>query len=325
MYLKILVREKYSLREKGTLGSKHAVNVSKGTWHRIKIREREGGFIQTCEPHERSPCAPKFGEISHEEALHQERCARRVAWDLAKSTYKLKNSDKATFLPEEREFVVASGASMHVMSKKRIKQRRDGYFAKIPEHHCGAYIQWRGEYKRGCTKLFDEWVSSQKPRVTKEEKTIICKTDNFAFLVVPGLSTRSGSNSSSTSTCQQVQPKSEVTIGQQETVAIQVTSKKNTKKEGQQSSIGKSIAGPSGMVRGVHRKSGRFRSACTRTRFSGLRFGTSYKSGNEIKEAQYSYSLPEGPNLRSLQANQNHKGSLQKTHWRNSTSGRKVW
>ena len=23
--------------------SKHAVNVSKGTWHRIKIREREGG------------------------------------------------------------------------------------------------------------------------------------------------------------------------------------------------------------------------------------------------------------------------------------------
>ena len=84
VYLKILVREKSSLRGKGKLGSKRAVNVSKGTWHQIKIREREGGFIQKCEPHERSPCAPKFGEISHEEALHQERCARRVAWDLAK-------------------------------------------------------------------------------------------------------------------------------------------------------------------------------------------------------------------------------------------------
>ena len=62
VYLKILVREKYSLREKGTLGSIHAVNVSKGNWHQIKIRARKGGLIQKCAPHERSPCAPKFGK-----------------------------------------------------------------------------------------------------------------------------------------------------------------------------------------------------------------------------------------------------------------------
>ena len=36
------------------------------------------------EPQERSPCAPKLEETSHEETLHQERCARRVAWNLAK-------------------------------------------------------------------------------------------------------------------------------------------------------------------------------------------------------------------------------------------------
>ena len=47
-----------------------------------------------------------------------------------------------------------------------------------------------------------EWVISQKPRLTKEGKTIICKTDNFVPLVVPGLSTRSGCNSSSTSALQ---------------------------------------------------------------------------------------------------------------------------
>ena len=47
-----------------------------------------------------------------------------------------------------------------------------------------------------------EWVSGQKPRLTKEGKTIICKTDNFVPLVVPGLSTSPGSNSSSTSTLQ---------------------------------------------------------------------------------------------------------------------------
>ena len=52
----------------------------------------------------------------------------------------------------------------------------------------------------------------------------------------------------------------------------------------------------------------------------GLRFGTSYESGIKIKEAQYSYSLPKRPKLRSLLANQDDKGSLQKTHWRSSTS-----
>ena len=44
-----------------------------------------------------------------------------------------------------------------------------------------------------------EWVSGQKPRLTKEGKTIKCKTENFVTLVVPGLSTDSGSVSSSTS------------------------------------------------------------------------------------------------------------------------------
>ena len=57
----------------------------------------------------------------------------RVAWNLAKHVYKPKNSDKATFyspagarvmpapsshLPEEREFVVDAGASMHLLSEK---------------------------------------------------------------------------------------------------------------------------------------------------------------------------------------------------------------
>ena len=37
------------------------------------------------------------------------------------------------------------------------------------------------------------------------------------------------------------------------------------------------------------------------------------------------FSLPKRPELRRLLANQNDKGSLQKTHWRSSTSNRKVW
>ena len=53
--------------------------------------------------------------------------------------------------------------------------------------------------EHGCTY---EWTSGQKPRLTKQVKSIICKTDNFVPLVVPRLSTSSGSNSSSTSPLQ---------------------------------------------------------------------------------------------------------------------------
>ena len=43
-------------------------------------------------------------------------------------------------------------------------------------------------------------VSGQEPRLTKDGKTIIGKTENFVPLVVPDLSTGSGGNSSSTAT-----------------------------------------------------------------------------------------------------------------------------
>ena len=88
------------LREPGKIGSKHRVKFSKGTWHQINIRERKGpsrGIIPKCELHERSPCAPKFGERSHEETLTQERCARKAAWHLARNIHKLKNSDETVF------------------------------------------------------------------------------------------------------------------------------------------------------------------------------------------------------------------------------------
>ena len=84
-------------------------------------------------PHQRNTNAPKLEERSQEEMEWQERCAREAPWRLAKSILKLKEKNKTaifspsenwclpaptTIKPEEREFVVDSAASMHLISKK---------------------------------------------------------------------------------------------------------------------------------------------------------------------------------------------------------------
>ena len=81
------------LHERGKLGSTHAVQFSKGTWHQMKIRERMSpsrGIIQKSAPHERCPRAPKFEDRSHEETLHVEGCARKAAGTEPRSTVQLK-------------------------------------------------------------------------------------------------------------------------------------------------------------------------------------------------------------------------------------------
>ena len=90
------------------------------------------GYICPGEPHERSPNAPKFEDRSQEETEWQEQGAREAAWKLAQSVLNLKEQERATvFSPsenwcllvsnlklQEREFVVDSGASMYMISKK---------------------------------------------------------------------------------------------------------------------------------------------------------------------------------------------------------------
>ena len=85
-----------------------------------------------------NPCAPKFEERTPEETSRQEQYARKAAWNLARKMYKLKAEDKATFQShveikelvlvskntEERMFVVDSGASMHMLSKKDYAQMK---------------------------------------------------------------------------------------------------------------------------------------------------------------------------------------------------------
>ena len=75
-----------------------------------------------------------------------------MAWNLAKNMYKLKNVDKATFYspieakimpaptskrPKEREFVVDSGASLNMMSKKESSSEEMDTVKKVQNPYCG--------------------------------------------------------------------------------------------------------------------------------------------------------------------------------------------
>ena len=131
--LKILFRQNlvYGRREIGIISHRQLLQRSLAP----KLEFGKARIIPKCASQERSPCAPKCEERSHEENLHQERCARRAAWDLAKNIYKLKNSDKAAFyLPGEvhgMSTLVTSKrpegrASMHVTSKKELRSEEMG-------------------------------------------------------------------------------------------------------------------------------------------------------------------------------------------------------
>ena len=110
------------------------MKFTKAIARHTKIRDLNLSLGMICpgESHQRSPNAPKFEDRSQEETEWQERGAREAAWKLAKSVFNFKEKNKATFFsqtenrclpastlkPEEREFVVDSGASMHMISKK---------------------------------------------------------------------------------------------------------------------------------------------------------------------------------------------------------------
>ena len=125
-----------SILRKGTEMPKpiQRVKFTKAVARHTKIRDQNPslGYICPGEPHQRSPNAPKFEDRSPGGDRVQEQGAREAAWKLAISVLILKEHQRATFFspsenrclpastlkPEEREFVVDSGASMHMISKK---------------------------------------------------------------------------------------------------------------------------------------------------------------------------------------------------------------
>ena len=221
------------------------VKFNKAITRHTKIRDQNPslGYICPGEPHERSPNAPKFEDRSQEETEWQELGAREAAWKLAKSVFKLKEHERATFFsspenrclpastlkPEEREFVVDSGASMHMISKKDLSKAEMDTLTKScsptivitangevqTQEEAIVYVKELDIFLTmkvlentpavlSLGKLCDEngysyeWINGQKPHLIKNGIRIICNTENFVPIVVPGLSS-SSSGSSSTS------------------------------------------------------------------------------------------------------------------------------
>ena len=229
-----------SILRKGTDMPKpiQRVKFTKVIARHTKIRDQNPslGYICPGEPHERSPNASKFEDRSLEETEWQEQGAREAAWKLAKNVLKLKEHERATFFspsenrclpastlkPEEREFVVDSGASMHMISKKDLSDAEMDTLTKscsptivitangeVQTHEeATVYVKELGMFLTmkvlentpavlSLGKLCDEngysyeWINGQKPHLIKDGILIICNTENFVPIVVPGLSSSS--------------------------------------------------------------------------------------------------------------------------------------
>ena len=155
---------------------------------------------------------------------------------------KLKEEERATFYspsengglpasilkPEEREFVVDSGASMHMISTKdssdvamdtltkscslslvitvngEVQTHEEAIvYVKELEIFLTMKVLENTPAVLSLGKLCDEngysyeWINGQKPHLIKNGIRIQCNTENFAPIVVPGLSANSSSGSDS--------------------------------------------------------------------------------------------------------------------------------
>ena len=220
------------------------VKFTKANARHTKIRDKNPSLAMICpgEPHERSPNAPKFEDRSQEETEWQEQGAREAAWKLAKNVFKLKEHQRAAFFsspenrclpastlkPEEREFVVDSGASMHMTSRKDLSDAEMDTLTKSCSPTivltANGEVQTHEEatvYTKeldifltmkvlentpavlSLGKLCDEngyayeWINGQKPHHIKNGIRIQCNTESFILVVVPSLSASSSSSSHS--------------------------------------------------------------------------------------------------------------------------------
>ena len=122
-----------------------------------------GWIIQKCALREHSPCAPQFRERSHEEALHQEGCARKAAWIWQKKyqaqefgqnyilhSYCSEGHAGTHFNETKGERIRSRFRSISAHDEqKRIMLRRVGHSEKVQNPFCGVDCQWTSAHPWG--------------------------------------------------------------------------------------------------------------------------------------------------------------------------------
>ena len=174
----------------------------------------------------------KIVERTQTETPRQGWCARGAAWYLAKDVHTLQKESQDTFSspaeawvmpapsstkPEEGHFMIDPGASMHKLSKKDLSSRevtsngevQTNEEAQVYVHdlHIFVTVQLLEDTPAALFlgKLCKEHgytcerPSGREPRLNKNGKQTLCKTENFVPLLVPRPSSSSTTTSSSTS------------------------------------------------------------------------------------------------------------------------------
>ena len=226
--------DSYSFSHEGTPGNRRETRKTKrhnpplplrNRGHSVNLKSAIRGLRNSKKEHKKK-------------SLQQEKCAFEEVWDLAKQVHKLKNKDKTTFKsptkvwimpalslkkPEEREFAVDSGTSMHMLSTKDLSSGELETLRKSRNSTTvgTAMVTCKQTRKHRYTltilisvqllddtpavlslgELYDEhgysceFASDQKQHPTKIGKKFLYGTAHFV-LVVPGLSPNTNASSS---------------------------------------------------------------------------------------------------------------------------------
>ena len=200
--------------------------------------------MQVKPRHQRSPYAMKFEDRSHEETERQERCAQSKVLESClkyiqaqRKTTRLHSSrlQKSGFsqVPQqesprrEREYLVDSGVSMHLVSEKDLNSELETMrTSRSPttmmtangevrtNKEATVYVKQLDSFVTvmllqetpavlSLGKLFEghgytyHWKSGQKPHLIKNGKRIDCNISNYVQFVVPGISASSSSTTPS--------------------------------------------------------------------------------------------------------------------------------
>ena len=199
---------------------------------------RQKSFARTNLPRWTSSAQPQrskiWGSVSGGDRVTSAKCPRSSV-EAGQKCIQIKGARKSNILLtcpasnlklEEREFVVDSGASMHMISKKGLEFCWNGYLDEIVQSYDSHNRQWRSADAWGgngvCQrigyisltmkvlentpavlslgKLCDEngyscdWINGQIPHLIWNGIRIQCNTENFVPIVVFGLSSSSSSN-----------------------------------------------------------------------------------------------------------------------------------